>query len=93
MAAHQVQRAVESGGGIVLLQRFQFLREIRCVKPAKQKVVRGAAEGIVHRAVEFRPEKIAAQLSVADLVGGVFPDFSHQKAVRSQRTETVPSLP
>ena len=82
MARKQIERAGQCLARVVLAQGFDILGCLVGVLVAHQKADDHVAEGIVHGRVELGALQVAAQMTVTDLVGGVFPNFAEQQCVR-----------
>ena len=82
VARKQIKCAGQGLTGIVLAQGFDILGRLVGVLVAHQKADDHVAEGIIHGRVQLGALQIAAQMAVADLVGGVFPDFAEQQCIR-----------
>ena len=81
MARKQIECAGQCLARVVLAQGLDILGSLICVLVAHQKADDHVAEGVVHGGVELRALQIATQVAIADLVGGVFPDFAEQQRV------------
>ena len=81
MARQQVERAGQGFARIILAQGFDILGCLVGVLVAHQKADDHVAEGIIHSRVQLGALQVAAQMAVANLVGGVFPDFAEQQCV------------
>ena len=82
MARQQVERAGQCLARVVLSQGLDILGCLVGVLVAHQKADDHVAEGVVHGRVELGSLQVAAQMAVANLVGGVFPDFAEQQCIR-----------
>ncbi len=81
VAADEVEGAVQGLGGVVLAEGLDGLSDVVGRVPAHEQVEHDVAERVVHGRVELGAEQVAAELAVADLVGGVFPDLADHEAV------------
>ena len=82
VARQQVERAGQSLARIILAQGLDILGCLVGVLVSHQKADDHVAEGIIHSRVQLGALQVAAQMTVANLVGGVFPDFTEQQCVR-----------
>ena len=81
MARKQIECAGQCLARVVLAQGLDVLGSLICVLAAHQKADDHVAEGVVHGGVELRALQIATQVTIADLVGSVLPDFAEQQRV------------
>ena len=81
MARKQIERAGQCLARVVFAQGLDILGCLVGVLVAHQKADDHVAEGIIHSRVQFGALQVAAQMAVANLVGGVFPDFAEQQCV------------
>ena len=81
MARKQIERAGQCLARVVLAQGLDVLSSLIGILVAHQKADDHVAEGVVHGRVELRALQIAAQVAIADLVGGVLPDFAEQQRI------------
>ena len=82
MAREQIECAGQSLARVVLAQGLDILGCLIGVLVAHQAADDHVAEGVVHSRIELGALQVAAQMTVADLVGGVFPNFAEQQCVR-----------
>ena len=82
MARQQVERAGQCLARVVLAQGLDILGCLVGVLVAHQKADDHVAEGVVHGRIQLGALQVTAQVTVANLVGGVFPDFAEQQCVR-----------
>ena len=82
MARKQIERAGQGFARIILAQGFDILSGLVGVLVAHQKADDHVAEGVIHSRVQLGALQVAAQMAVANLVGGVFPDFAEQQCIR-----------
>ena len=82
MARKQIERAGQCLTRVVLAQGLDILGGLVGVLVSHQKADDHVAEGVIHGRVQLGALQVAAQMAVADLVGGVFPDFAEQQCVR-----------
>ena len=81
VARQQVERTGQSLARIVLAQGLDVLGCLVGVLVAHQKADDHVAEGVVHGRIELGALQVAAQMAVANLVGGVLPDLAEQQRV------------
>ena len=81
VARKQIERAGQCLARVVLAQGLDVLSSLIGILVAHQKADDHIAEGVVHGRVELRALQIAAQVAIADLVGGVLPDFAEQQRI------------
>ena len=82
MARQQVERAGQCLARVVLAEGLDIFSSLVSVFVAHQKADDHVAEGVIHGRVELGALQVAAQMTIADLVGGIFPDFAEQQCVR-----------
>ena len=82
MARQQVKRARQGLTRIVFAEGLDIFSSLVSVFVTHQKADDHVAEGVIHGRVELGALQIATQMAVADLVGGIFPDFAEQQCVR-----------
>ena len=81
MARKQIERAGQCLTRVVLAQGLDILGGFVGVLVAHQKADDHVAERVIHSRVQLGALQVAAQMAVADLVGGVFPDLAEQQRV------------
>ena len=82
VAREQIERAGQCLARVVLAQGLDILGRLVGVLVAHQKADDHVAEGVVHSRIELGALQVATQMTVTDLVGGVFPNFAEQQCVR-----------
>ena len=82
MARKQIERAGQCLARVVFAQGLDILGCLVGVLVAHQKADDHVAEGVIHSRVQLGALQVAAQMAVANLVGGVFPDFAEQQSIR-----------
>ena len=81
MARKQIERAGQCLARVVFAQGLDILGCLVGVFVAHQKTDDHVAEGVIHGRVQLGALQVAAQMAVANLIGGVFPDFAEQQCV------------
>ena len=82
MAAYEIECPVEILPRIVLFEAHESLACIIRSDCVVNIVKKDVSQRVVHGPVEFISHKILSSLTVADLIGSVFPDFSDKQSIR-----------
>ena len=92
MAPEKIERSIEILRRIVFRDVHHPLSRSRRAYGEIDVVEKYVSNRIVHRGIELITHEVFAPLPVADLVTGVFPYFSKQKAFRVRRLDPCPCL-
>ena len=82
MGADNVHQRIQRFFGIILHQREHPPVQFFGAGPLHKKGNNLVFEGIIHHAVQFPAQQIAAQFSIGYLVGSVLPDLADDDGIR-----------